>query len=232
MISIIIPVYNEESCIEKTIQRLYNISCTCKKEILVADGGSTDKTVAIASKLSKIIQSDKGKAKQMNTAAIQAKGDILFFVHADMTIPDGALSAIEKTVSDGFDGGGFANVFDEYNEKIKRLGVLMNLRFFDKREQSDRGVFYGDNGIFVKKSVFIKLNGFKETPIMEDYDFSLRMKKKFKVKQIKEPKLILSARRHLKAGFFKTRLQWIFIRKFYQWGISPYWLSKLYQDIR
>ena len=108
----------------------------------------------------------------------------------------------------------------------------MNFRFFDRREQSDKGIFYGDNGIFVKKSVFLELGGFKEIPIMEDYDFSLRMSKKYKVVKIKNPLITLSVRRHLKAGFFKTRFQWIVIRELFKLGIPATWLSKWYKDIR
>ncbi len=232
MISIIIPVLNEEAFIEKAIFNLMNICSNTEREIIIADGGSTDKTVIIASKYVKVVCSKKGKAVQMNTAARKAKGDVLFFAHADMFVPEGALASIRKKIDEGFDGGGFANIFDSHNKKIKRLGVLMNLRFFDQGEQSDKCIFYGDNGIFVKKDVFLKLNGFKEIPIMEDYDFSVRMKNNFKVKQLQEPKLILSARRHIKAGFFKTRLQWILIRKMYQLGFSADFLSKFYQDIR
>ncbi len=79
-------------------------------------------------------------------------------------------------LEEGFDGGGFANEFDAHNKKIKQLGTFLNLRFFRTREQSDRCIFYGDNGIFVKKAAFEKLGGFKEIPIMEDYDFSIRWK--------------------------------------------------------
>ncbi|MCZ6593692.1 MAG: hypothetical protein O6943_02115, partial [Bacteroidetes bacterium] len=105
-------------------------------------------------------------------------------------------------------------------------------RFLNKKEQSDKGVFYGDNGIFMKKSVIETLKGFKEIPIMEDYDFSKRMRQHFKVIKIKEPPIVVSARRHIKAGFFKTRFQWIAIKKLYQLGISPKVLAKWYSDIR
>lgn len=232
MISIIIPTYNEGLVIEKTIQQLNNISCSFEKEIIIADGGSTDNTVGIASKYGQIVHSAKGKAKQLNTAVKYANGEILFFVHADMFVPDGALTAIYKQLEDGFDGGGFANEFDVHNKKIKQLGTIMNFRFFKNREQSDRCIFYGDNGIFVKKEVFQKLGGFEEIPIMEDYDFSMRMKTHFKVKQIKSPKLIVSARRHIEAGFFKTRMQWILIKKLHLLGISPHKLARWYDDIR
>ncbi|MBA3971593.1 MAG: TIGR04283 family arsenosugar biosynthesis glycosyltransferase [Bacteroidetes bacterium] len=232
MISIIIPTYNEGSVLEKTLLRLSEISCKEGKEIIIADGGSEDSTVEIAKKYARVVKSGKGKAKQLNEGAKHAKGDILFFVHADMFVPDGALTAMCNQLEEGFDGGGFANEFDEHNEKIKQLGTILNFRFFRVGEQSDRCIFYGDNGIFVKKGVFEKLGGFKEIPIMEDYDFSLRMKKYFKVRQIKYPKLIVSSRRHVDAGFFKTRIQWILIKKLYLLGISPHALARWYADVR
>lgn len=107
----------------------------------------------------------------------------------------------------------------------------MNLRITNK-EQSDKGIFYGDNGIFVKKSVFDELNGFKDIPIMEDYDFSTRLLKSYKVTKIKEAKIIVDSRRHIKSGFFKTRFQWIIIRKLFKLGLSPEILVKFYNDVR
>ena len=233
MISVIILAFNEETHIKSIIVELRKQKFDGKFEILLADGNSTDDTVSIAKQENiMVINCRKGKACQMNDAAKASKGSILFFVHADMTFPENTLSTIQQQIDLGYDGGGFANAFDEHNDKIKNLGTWMNFRLFNKREQSDHGIFYGDNGIFVKKGVLESLKGFKEIPIMEDYDFSKRLRKHYKVIKIKEPPIIVSARRHIKAGFFKTRFQWIAIKRLYQWGISPKLLAKWYGDIR
>jgi rSAM/selenodomain-associated transferase 2 len=231
MISIIIPTYNEETSIEKTLVQLSEIKCRVDKEIIISDGGSTDGTVALASRFANVIKSEKGKAIQLNNGAKHAKGDILFFVHADMFVPDGALTQICNQLNNGFDGGGFLNVFSSHNEKIKRLGRIMNFRI-RKGEQPDKLIFYGDNGIFVRKRVFDEMKGFKEIPIMEDYDFSYRLRSRYRVTKIDEPRIVVDSRRHLKSGFLKTRMQWIVIRKLYKLGISPFALAKWYADVR
>ncbi|CAM1345419.1 glycosyltransferase [Tenacibaculum amylolyticum] len=233
-ITAIIVAYNEELMIEQIISELKKQNYNGEVEYILADGGSNDQTVELAKKhhLSIVLSKQKGKAVQMNTAAQAATGDVLFFVHADMQFPNNTFTSIIDVITQGYAGGGFANVFDSQNEKIKNLGNLLNLRFLDKREQSDKGVFYGDNAIFVLKDAFHTLGGFKEIPIMEDFDFSKRLSKKYKTFKIREPQIIVSSRRHIKAGFIKTRLQWVFIRIFFQWGVSPFLLAKWYKDIR
>ena len=228
MISILIPTLNEARVIERTLLALAPATRRGDAEVIVADGGSTDGTARIAARYAQVVRCPRGRGRQLNEAARHAAGAVLFFVHADMQVPDGALAAISEQLSRGFDGGGFANEFDTHDRKIKRLGRIMNLRLFANREQSDRGIFYGDNGIFVKADVFAELGGFRDIPIMEDYDFSIRMRRRFKVQQIKRPKLIVSARRHVESGFIKTRMQWIVIRRLYQLGVSPHLLARWY----
>ena len=232
MISIIIPTLNEEIIIESTLENLRTHIRNTPHEIIVSDGGSRDKTVTIAEKFALVIKSEKGKAIQLNEGAKRAAGDILFFVQADTTIPQGALEAIElKIYKQGYDGGGFSNVFSEHNKKIKTLGRILNFRIFTNDHQRNL-IFFGDNGIFCKREVFDKLGGYKLIPIMEDYDFSKRMRDRFKSVRILDPKLIMSSRRFIKDGFVKTRLLWIIIKRLYQLGISPYFLAKLYKDVR
>jgi len=232
MISIIIPTLNEEIIIESALENLRTHTRNTPHEIIVSDGGSRDKTVTIAEKFALVIKSEKGKAIQLNEGAKRAAGDILFFVQADTMIPRGALEAIElKIYKQGYDGGGFSNVFSKHNKKIKTLGRILNFRIFTNDHRKNL-IFFGDNGIFCKREVFEKLGGYNLIPIMEDYDFSKRMRDQFKIVRILDPKLIMSSRRFIKDGFVKTRLLWIIIKRLYQLGISPYFLAKLYKDVR
>ena len=232
MISIIIPTLNEELIIESTLENLRMCIRNTPHEIIVSDGGSCDKTVTIAEKFALVVKSEKGKAIQLNEGAKRAAGDILFFVQADTTIPKGALETIEvKIYIQRYDGGGFSNVFSEHNKKIKILGRILNFKIFTNDHQKNL-IFFGDNGIFCKRELFNKLGGFNLIPIMEDYNFSKRMRDQFKAVRIMDPKLIMSSRRFVKDGFVKTRLLWIVIKRLYQLGISPYFLVKLYKDVR
>ena len=231
MISIIIPVINEAGFIENMLQSLLMLRDEANFEILIADGGSSDATIQIASQHARIVKSPAGRAIQQNTAARQASGDIFFFAQAHMTIPKGTLRTIQKTITrDNYDGGGFSNLFSGHNEKIKRLGRILNFRFFDN-DHGENTIFFGDNGIFVRKTVFEAMGGFREIPIMEDYDFSQRLRENYRVKRILQPRLLISPRRHLENGFLKTRLQWILIKKLYLLGVSPERLNRWYRRV-
>lgn len=235
-ISIIIPAYNEADVIEKTLQHLNSFKAAFNIEVIVADGGSNDSTVAIAKKHATVVKTVKSKAIQLNHAAAVAAGQILFFVHADMMISAEALKAIFKTVNEkGYDGGGFDNAFNVENRRIKLINALVFLSFLEKktkRLEQEQPILYGDNGIFVKLSVFNEIGGFKPIPIMEDYDLSRRLNKNHKMLKLYQPKLIVSSRRFLKHGIFLTTFSWLLIQKLYKAGISPNILFKLYKDVR
>lgn len=232
MISIIMPVFNEASILASTLS---NLTAACRHEgheILVGDGGSTDASLEIAGRYANTIQARKGRGNQLNMAASQARGDILFFLHADARIEPATLLRIRESIEEqGYDGGGFSNVFQSHNARIKLLGRILNLRLFDNDHQSNL-IFFGDNGIFCKRSVFMALGGFRDIPIMEDYDFSRRMANQFRVVRIKDPPLVVSPRRQLRSGILKTRLQWILIRRAFELGVPPDFLAKCYRDVR
>ena len=232
MISVIIPTYNEEVGIEHTIGSVHRRRDEADFEIIVSDGGSSDATVSLARKHARVVCSERGRGWQLNAGAERATGDIFFFLHAHVTLPPGALAIIDQEINEkGYDGGGFSNVFSMHNHKIKRLGRILNLRI-RHNDHARNTIFFGDNGIFVKRAIFEALGGFKTIPIMEDFDFSKRMREQFRVVRICEPKLVVSPRRHVKAGFIKTRMQWILIKRLYQMGVSPNALARWYRDAR
>ncbi len=232
MISIIIPTLNEATLIEDLLTHLLTLTNPAGHEIIVSDGGSIDDTVSIAEKYVRVVHSEKGKSYQLNAGAKEARGDVLFFVHATMTVPPGVMEVIEDRIFiKGFDGGGFSNVFAEDKRDIWFIRVCMNSWIVDRDSRWNR-VFYGDNGIFCKKEVFDLLGGFKPIPIMEDYEFSRRLRDQFRSVRITQPKLILSTRRLNTTGYIRTRLQWFAIKNLYLLGVPPEILSRWYRQVR
>jgi rSAM/selenodomain-associated transferase 2 len=224
MISIIIPTLNEEKTIANTIKNLKNL--IGDKEIIVVDGGSSDNTVLEASKYVNVVKSKMGRSFQMNTGANIAKGDILWFVHSDSIIQENSLIQIENAINKGYIGGGFHLYFYDLNTKfMKFVQVTSNMRGKFLK------LIYGDQGIFVRKDVFERLGGFPQIEIMEDWEFSLRIKKHGKTCLINTP-IGTSARRFKKGGELKTLLLMHKLKILYTLGVSPKKLVKIYREAR
>lgn len=224
MVSIIIPVLNEEKNIEKTLSQFNKLKGD--KEIIVVDGGSKDNTKEIAERFARVISSEKGRANQMNKGAKQAHGDILWFVHSDSVIKENSIEEIQLAIDEGYVGGGFSLKFYDYNTLfMKYISVTSNLR------GKYLGLYFGDQGIFVKKEVFQSLGGFPKQEIMEDWEFSLAMKKTGKLKLI-NTKIGTSARRFKQGGQLKTHILMHKIKLLYLLGTPTDRLAKIYKDIR
>lgn len=231
-ISVIVPALDEEKLIEQTLCGILERRGEAKLEVIVADGGSRDRTVAVAERYAKVVKTGRGRAQQLNGAAREATGEILFFVHADMELPPGAIAAVRRTILvEGYHGGGFSNVFSRHNARIKRLGRVLGLRIRDNDHASNT-IFFGDNGIFVRRAAFNACGGFHDMPIMEDYDFSTRLRRRHRSVRILSPRLVVSPRRHEGVGFLRTRLQWIIIHLLFQLGCPPRLLARMYRDVR
>lgn len=224
MISIIIPVLNEEKNIEKLLQNIQGLQG--EKEIIVVDGNSEDKTVSIASKYAKVVISEKGRSNQMNAGAKEANGDILWFVHSDSIMNKSSVALIEKSIKEGNIGGGFSIYFYDFNSLFMRyISLTSNIRakYFK--------IFYGDQGIFVRKDIFEKVSGYPKIDIMEDIEISLKLKIKGKMKLLK-CFMGTSGRRFKNGGQIKTHLLMHKIRFLYIFGVSPDKLIKIYKEAR
>ncbi len=192
-ISVIIPALNEEAVLEETLNQL-----TQEKpdEILVCDGGSSDRTVSIAGSWARVIQSEKGRARQMNAGAQAARGDIYLFLHADTRLPPGGLNHIRETILSGAEAGRFRLRFDEAGWYLKMLSAYTRFHFFS----------YGDQGFFAKREVFRKLGGFRSDVPFEDIDFFKRLRN-ITHPMILKTAVTTSARRFKKIG--PVRQKWI-----------------------
>lgn len=195
--SVIIPTYNEEDNIEKTINSALK---GLNIELIVVDGGSEDKTLSIVNKISnvKLIKSRPGRAIQQNLAAKHANGEFLLFLHGDSILPE----RFDKTIGDtlnieGVIAGAFSFKLDYNSLGTRCLESLVNLR------ANLLGLPYGDQGIFLKKKDFSSAGGFPEHPIMEDYEFIKLLKKSGRIILVRDP-VITSARRWRKLGLLKT----------------------------
>ena len=210
MISVIIPTYNEK----KISLALEHLKLTGKRyEVIVVDSSPLKLSLSC-----KVVKSLKGRAKQMNKGAKFAKGKWLLFLHADSFLPLGWSSDIEESNADG---GAFLKKFDKKSFLLYLNAAYGNLRALIFKH------FLGDNAIFVKKSVFLELGGYKDIALMEDVEFSKRLRK-YKLKVIKK-RLVTSARRFEKYGILRTLLLIQKIRILYWFGVDPGKLKEMYR---
>ncbi|MGO4885798.1 MAG: TIGR04283 family arsenosugar biosynthesis glycosyltransferase [Bryobacteraceae bacterium] len=221
-ISIVIPAYNEESVIGGLLESLKNSGAD---ELLVADGGSVDRTVEIASPHARIVHAETGRAIQMNTAAQCATGDVLLFLHADARLDRSAMSGVRTAMADPTIVGGNFDIRYEGNGWTAAAFTRIN------RWRRRCGVFYGDSGIFCRRSVFQSLGGFVHWPILEDYEFARRLRRAGRLAYLNEP-IWVSDRRWRNAGLFPTMASWFFIQSLYYTGVPPKHLARLYRHIR
>ncbi len=210
-ITIIIPTFNEEGTISQCLETVVNIPGI---EVIIADGGSTDRTVEIVEQYKdvKVVTSVTGRSVQMNKGAEYAKGRIFLFLHADCVLSrEVVLNVKNVTGSSSFVGGAF---------KIRLLSDKLLYRVIEKGINFRSKIFklpYGDQGLFVKRSVFEELGGFREMPNCEDLDFVCRLKKQGEI-TILDERISSSIRRWENHGVLRTSLRNQFLLASYVLG--------------
>jgi rSAM/selenodomain-associated transferase 2 len=196
MISVVIPTWNEARDLPRTLAALRQNRAPC--DLIVVDGGSTDGTRDLATKLgARVLESDlPQRAAQMNLGARHATGQTVLFLHADTLLPVGGLARIQQTLqSQTVGGGGFARRFDSPSFFLRLTCLLAEFR------NRTIGWFLGDQAIFVRRELFSQLGGFRAMDQFEDLDFSRRLASVSKLVTLRPP-VISSARRFQKKGPF------------------------------
>lgn len=222
-ISLIVPIYNEGKTIDTLLEQLSSLSGSW--EIILADGGSTDDTLSKSEGCYTLLSCPKGRANQMNYAAKHATGDVLWFVHCDSILPKDSYEQIRSAVEQGARWGCFHIGFD-YD------GPFMGCNTYLSNRRARKGIAFGDQGIFVIRELFLELGGFPELPLMEDYEFSRRMREKnIPIAQL-PGRIITSGRRYRDKFPLVTMWQMFYLRCLYRRGMDINDIARRYRDIR
>lgn len=228
-ISVIIPTLNEEKGLARM---LVHTSALGFDEMIVADGGSIDRTIPMVEAFcarvanTRLITAPRGRALQMNEGVKASRGEILLFLHADTQLPSTAKQDVDATMQDGqVVGGRFDVTFDRQTYWSAVISAMMNWR------SRWSGIATGDQAIFVRRQVFEQLAGFADIPLMEDIDFSRRLKQMGRTAPLRS-RVVTSYRRWETHGPIRTILLMWTLRFLFWTGVSPRRLHQFYAATR
>lgn len=228
-ISVIVPTLNEALSIRSVLET-WQFLRQQEHQIVLADGGSSDNTLSqVQTLVDCVIQSERGRAVQMNTGANAAAGDIFWFLHADTRISPELLRQLEVSAcrADTPDWWGRFDVqLDDRAWRFRIIATLMNLR---SRLTS---VSTGDQGLFVHRELFQRCGGFTPLELMEDIDLCKRLRRIARPVNLDGP-IVTSARRWKANGYIRTVLLMWSLRLAYFCGVKPDRLTHWYRrDVR
>ena len=198
-VSIIIPSRNDAAALCRTLDDLGTLPGIDQAEVIVAAWGDhegTERTLAGRARL--LWSTNSTRAWLLNAGARVARGDVLFFLHADSLPPPNALGLIHEALAEPrVVGGAFEHLFAEPSVSLRLITFINRIRY------RLTGNYYGDQGIFVRAPVFRELGGYKDLRLMEDLDFSQRLKRRGRSVLVREP-MLTSGRRFLARGPWRT----------------------------
>jgi rSAM/selenodomain-associated transferase 2 len=226
VVCVVIPTLDEARELPRALDHLAALPGDW--EVVVADGGSRDATLAIARthpRADVVVQASGGRAAQLNAGVAVSSGDPIVFLHADSRLPFGAHAALRGAARPGgLVGGNFALRFRGGGAFARALGAVYAL-------QRRLGFYYGDSSVWARRDSVAALGGFRALPIMDDYDFVRRLERLGPTARLPGP-ATTSARRWERAGVLRTVLSWVVIRWLFVAGVDPARLAGLYRRVR
>ena len=223
-LSIVIPALDEARSIGATLDAARRVGAGV--EVIVVDGGSADATAEVArGRGARVIHGERGRGAQMHAGALAARGEVLWFLHADTLAPPDAFERICEVLADPRAVGG--------NFRVSFDGVSAAARFMTWWYPQLRriGLAYGDSGFFVRRAVYERAGGFKPFPIFEDLDLLRALRRQGRFAQA-DASVVTSSRRFEGRSFALTFARWSLLQGLYWLGVSPHALARLYAHVR
>lgn len=224
-VSIIVPVLNESAIINRTADHLLSVSGAYNAEIIVVDGDPAGSTIReITAKHIKTMKGPRGRGPQMNAGARAASGGIFLFVHADTYLPpDGVRAVVHACRRPGIAGGAFLLGIDNKRRIYRLLEAWANMRTALLK------IPYGDQAVFMKKSVFEAIGGYARIPLMEDIDIMRRLKRGgYTIDVVKKP-VLTASRRWEKEGLLYALLRNNLLSALFCAGVDASVLKRFYR---
>jgi rSAM/selenodomain-associated transferase 2 len=221
-ISVVIPSWRDTENLASLLPALAAKERIAETIVVDASGDEQAEQIALGFGATFITASKPNRGEQMNLGAAASRGDVIVFQHCDACLDESHLEAIESVLADPqIVGGAFFRKFDGRHPRLMWLESIA--RFLTRHG----GTLYGDQSIFVRREVFEKLGGFARIPLMEDVEFSRRLRTAGKI-AVLDPPVASSGRRHLRKGAWRTTIQNGLFIVLYNLGVSPHRLHRWY----
>lgn len=221
-LSVLVPVWNDHAHLAQLLPALVRLNTL--HEVIVADASPDPRTARAVEECGGIYlrAAQPNRGGQMNLAAASATGDVLIFHHADSILSEAHVAAIVDALRDPqVIGGAFYRKFDGRHPGLLWLETVA--RFLTRHG----GSFFGDQSVFVRRESFRALGGFAPIPLMEDMEFSRRLRRAGRV-AVLDPPIESSSRRHAGRGAWRTSIQNGLFIVLYKCGLSPTHLHRWY----